>query len=345
MQIRTFGTLPTGEQIEEYTLQNAHGMEMSVLTYGGIVRTLKVPDRDGRVQDVVLGFNTLADYLAGHPCFGALIGRVAGRITGGQFSIDGTTYALECNNGPNHLHGGSRGFDKRVWHAHPWTPPGTEGVRLRYVSPAGEEGYPGNLDVTVTYLLTDANEWIIHYSGQSDRPTPFSPTNHSYFNLGGEDSGPLDTHTIQIHSDQYIPSDQNLTLASHHAPVIPGVNDLRTPRAFKDVLPNLHSNHGDHYCFANGQTDAPRPVAVLQESRSGRRMEVLTTASGMQFYTGSYLEGDLTGKGGQPYSKHAACCLECQGYPDGAAHPEIDDIVLRPGQTYRQQTIYAFSCD
>lgn len=343
MQIREFGTLPTGEVIEEYTLENAHGMKMTVLTYGGIVRTLWVPDREGRAQDIVLGFNTLEPYLANHPYFGALVGRVAGRLTGGNLTIDGQHYPLVKNNDTNHLHGGLCGFDKRVWRAHPWSPPGAEGVRLHYVSPDGEEGYPGNLDVTVTYLLTDANEWIIQYTGETDCPTPLSPTNHSYFNLAGEACGQLDTHQVQILTNQYIPSDENLTLAAHCAPTISGVNDLRIPSQISDVIPRLHRQHGDHYCFEGGKVDTPRPVAILSESTSGRRMEVRTTESGMQFYTGSHLEGDCTGKSGQPYTQHAACCFECQGYPDGAAHPEIDDIVLRPGQIYRQQTIYAFS--
>ena len=345
MKKRPFGHLPSGEAVEEYTLSNANGMEIAVLTYGGIVRTLCVPDRTGTPNDIVLGFNDLATYLQGHPYFGAIVGRVAGRITGGKMNIDGTRYELVRNHGPNHLHGGTCGFDKKVWRAETVTTEDAEGVRLQYRSPDGEEGYPGNLDVSVTYLLTAANEWILRYEATTDRPTPVSLTNHAYFNLAGEACGHLDTHTIQIASDRYIPTDEDLTLSGRPAPVGPGGTDLQQPQLLRNIIPQLHLRHGEYYLFRDGKVNTPRSVAVLTESTSGRRMEVRTTEGGVQFYTSSHLGGDLCGKQGNVYAPHAACCLECEGYPDGVNQPAIEDIVLRPGQTYRQETIYAFATE
>lgn len=341
MQSETFGTLGDGREVTRHTLSNSQGLSISVINYGGIITHWMVPDRQGRAQDIALGFDSLEPYLGEHPYFGAIVGRVAGRISGGRFVIDGKEYALEQNQAPNHLHGGARGLDKRLWQVQPNPEDGAK-LHLHYLSPDGEEGYPGNLDISVTYSVTEANEVVIEYRGQTDRPTPFSPTNHTYFNLAGESAGSIGDHTMQILADQYVPTDEAMTLSGTVHPVETG-NDLRSPKPMAEIIPRLHRNHGHNYLNPGGKQPSPRKVARVHEPRSGRTMEVLTTEACLQFYTASHLDGSLTGKNGFAYPPHSAFCLECQGYPDGVSHPEIDDILLRPNQTYRQTTIHRFS--
>lgn len=337
---RPFGCPPTGEPVELHRLTNANGMSVSILTLGGIVTALRVPDRHGELADVVLGFDTLAPYLARHPYFGAIAGRVAGRITDAAFTLDGVTYPLAANDPPNHLHGGVRGFDRHLWSASPVTrDDGNESLKLSRVSPDGEEGYPGNVSVTVTYALTETNALVIETEAFTDLATPFSPTHHSYFNLAGEASGSIASHLLQIHADAFAPTDAYMTLLGRREPVTPA-NDFRQPRRVGDAIPKLHQEHGDLY-FLPGK--GLREAAILTDSTTGRQLTVSTTGDCLQFYTGRFLDGTHTGKSGRAYGPHAGLCLECHGYPDGANTPALGDIILRPGHPLRHTTVYAFT--
>ena len=318
-------------------------MTLKFITYGGIINELHVPDRDGMAADVVLGFSELDGYLGRHPYFGALVGRVAGRITGGKFSLDGQTYQLALNDPPNHLHGGIGGFDKRPWQASTLsTPKGTTGVTLACHSPHGEEGYPGNLDVAVTYSLTDDNEVVIQYEAAADRATLLSMTNHSYFNLAGEGSGTIENHWLQISAAETTQTDARMTLLGLRFPVAGKANDFNRPQRLGDAIPHLLNSHGDNYLLAHSSPKSLERVARLEHPASGRILEVLTTEDCLQLYTAAVLDGSLLGKSGRPYMKFGGLCLECQGYPDGANHPELGNIILRPGEIYRQTTIYRF---
>lgn len=347
MHPRPFGFFPSGEPVEAYTLTNPAGASVCVLTYGGIVTSLRVPDRSGQFADVVLGFDHLASYLAGHPYFGAIAGRIAGRVTGGRLVVEGRTYPLALNNGTNHIHGGLVGLDKRIWRAQPVTrPDGADSLRLTYRSPDGEEGYPGTLEIAVIYTLTANNELIIESEATADRVTPLSLAHHSYFNLAGEGSGPVTDHEIQILAAASVPTDDAMTLSGRRAPVAGQPNDFNRPRRLGDALPQLFQRHGDLYLLRGPSAPppaAPTLVARITEPRSGRVLEVSTDDSCLQFYTGVSLDGTLTGKSGRAYGPHAGLCLECQGYPDGASRPEFGDILVRPGQVQRRRTIYAFS--
>lgn len=341
MQKKVFGAMPNGETVEEYALSNGNGLVLKVLTYGGIISELHVPGRDGKLADVVLGLPRLEDYLGGHPYFGAITGRVAGRITYGKFSLDGQSYQLVVNNPPNHLHGGLCGFDKRLWRAEE-----KEGsLRLSYHSPDGEEGYPGNIEISVTYSLTAANEVLIDYEAVTDKATPLCVTNHSYFNLAGEGSGPISDHILQIFADTFMPTGEDLTLLGRWESVSGRANDFRSPRRVGDAIPGLLKNHGDTYLVRAQRSARPELTARVSHPASGRVMEVLTTEPCLQFYTGVFLDGSLIGKAGAPYGRHAGLCLECQGYADGVNHPELGDIILRPKETYRQTTAYRFSVE
>lgn len=338
---RSFGFLPTGEPVNAHTLTNAAGASVTVLTLGGIVTSLSMPDRSGRLADLVLGLPSLDAYLAGHPYFGAIAGRVAGRVTGSRFTLDGVTYPLAANDTPNHLHGGLRGFDKHLWSAAPVPlPDGADSLRLTRLSPDGEEGYPGNVTVSFTYTLTADNTLVIDTEASTDRATPFSLTHHSYFNLGGHDSGSVADHTLQIHADAYAPTDAALTLLGRREPVTAATN-FRRPRRVGDALPLLHQHHGDLYFLPS--SPGPRTAARLADPASGRILTVTTTEACLQLYTGVALDGSLTGKSGRPYARHAGLCIECEGYPDGANTPALGDIILRPGAPLRHTTTYAFT--
>lgn len=344
---RTLGNLPTGEPVEACTLTSTSGASVEILTYGGIIRSLIVPDRIGHLDDVVLGFDELAPYLAGHPFFGAITGRIAGRVTDGIITVEGTDYTLACNDGRNHLHGGLKGLDKRLWTAEPSVPPdGGDSLRLTYRSPDGEEGYPGAIDIAITYTLTEANALIIDSVATADRVTPLCLTNHSYFNLAGEGSGSTADHQIQILADAFIPTDDDMTLLGTSEPVVTGGNDFRMPRRLGDVLPGLFKSHGDVYLLRSPHDHRPpQPTlaARIVEPRSGRVLEVCTDEACLQFYTAVSLDGTNRGKSGHNYEPYAGLCLECQGYANGAGTAEFGDILVRPGQPQRHRTVYAFS--
>jgi len=348
LKSREFGILPTGEAVECWTLGGAGGVELEAMTYGGIVIRLLVPDREGNRGDVVLGFNTLEEYLAGHPYFGAIVGRVAGRISNSKFVLDGKTYDLCSNDGPNHLHGGLSGFDKKLWTGKAVERrDGAPSLRLSVSSPDGEEGYPGRVQVDVTYTVTNDNVFLIETSAITDRPTPLALTHHSYFNLAGKGAGTVDEHQLQIHADEFVPADLHMTLLGRIEKVNGGSNDFRLPRRVGAAILGLFRQHGDLYRLrrssVRGDSEALAPAACLVHPGSGRVLNVSTTEAFLQFYTGASLGGSLTGKSGARYGPFSGLCLECQSYPDGANNPGLGNMILRPGEILRHTTAYAFS--
>ncbi len=344
---RVFGTTPDGRQIDAWTLCGASGLTLEIITYGATVTRLLVPDREGDLADVVLGFDNLAAYLSHSAYFGCVVGRVAGRVSNASFRLDGELYELFPNNPPNHLHGGKRGFDKRVWAATPVERVnGEPSLQLMYRSPHLEEGYPGTVDVTVTYTITRDNALLVETCGGADEPTPFSLTLHHYFNLAGEGSGSIADHELQICADEFIAADEFMTLLGE-AVAVGDNNDLRCPRTLREVIPGLFRNHGDLYVIRKdariGSGEQVR-AARLVHPESGRTLEISTTATHLQLYTGAALDASLTGKSGDAYPQYAGICLECEGYPDGANRPHLGDIILRPGAPRKEMTTYAFGC-
>lgn len=354
-----FGQTKEGVAVEQYTLTNGHGMIAKVITYGATLTDLIVPDRDGKPGDVVLGYDKLQPYLAGVPYFGATIGRVGNRIAKGRFTLSGKTYTLATNNGPNHLHGGNKGFDKVVWKAQPLS---GAAVKFTYRSPDGEEGYPGNLEATVVYTLTDDNELRLDYTATTDKATPVNLTNHSYFNLAGDGQGDILGHVLMLAADEYTPVDDTLIPTGELKPVKGTVFDFTTPTAIGariDKVPIAPPVGYDHNFVlrkpagyrqepgaASAGADAALTVAArVTEPKTGRTMEVLTLEPGVQFYSGNFLDGTLKNRNGVAYNKHAAFCLETQHFPDSVNHQNFPSTVLEPGKTYRTTTVYRFGTD
>jgi len=344
-----FGTLPTGEQVQAFTMTNARGLEMRVLDYGGIIVSLRTPDRTGQLGDIVLGFDDLQGYVKSSPYFGAITGRYANRIAKGRFTLDGTTYKLAVNNGPNALHGGLKGFDKVVWQAEPGTD--SSGVRLvlRYTSDDGEEGYPGTLRTTVMYTLSDSNQLVIDYDATTDKPTPVNLTQHTYFNLAGEGSGTVLGHVVTIDADRYTPIDST-SIPTGELPSVAGTPfDFRTPTSIGARIdqsdPQLKNGRGyDHNFVLNrpqGSTGLVHAAHVVDPT-SGRTLDVSTTQPGVQFYTGNFLDGKVVGKNGHAYPFRGGFCLETQHFPDSPNQPQFPSTILRPGDTYRSRTVFAF---
>mgnify|MGYP001396115194 FL=1 len=333
-----------------YVLKNARGVEVEILTYGGIVRSIRVPDRNGEMANVVLGFKTAEEYRGAHPYFGCITGRYANRIAGGKFTLDGVEYTLATNDGPNSLHGGAKGFDKREWSVDRVTP--TE-LALSYLSPDGEEGYPGNLDVKVVYTLTDENALRIDYTAATDKPTIVNLTNHSYFNLKGEGSGSITGHILMINADRYTPINENLIPTGELAPVAGTPFDFRLPKIIGGGLRAAHPQivrglgYDHNFVLARPSFDDTSLIlaARLYEPDSGRVMEVHTTEPGIQFYSGNMLDSRLAGASGRVYRQSDGLALETQHFPDSPNQPHFPSTVLRPGETYRSTTIYAFSTD
>lgn len=341
---KTFGALPDGTAVRLFTLSNRHGLTVKITEYGGIITELWAPDRAGKPANVVLGFDQLEEYTKGHPFFGAIAGRYANRIANGKFTLDGREYVLAKNNGPNHLHGGIRGFDKRVWQgtAQPSTDTAVA-VTFAYTSADGEEGYPGTLPVRVTYTLTDDNELRIDYEATTDKPTVVNLTNHSYFNLAG--GGSVLDHVLTIKAGRYTAADAGLIPTGELAPVQGTGLDFTMPRRIGERI-------GDYLGFAKGYDhnfvlDAGggtlSACARVVEPKSGRVMDVLTTEPGVQLYTANHLDGQRTGVGGVVYGQHTGFCLETQHYPDSPNKPAFPSTVLRPGQRYQTTTVYRFS--
>ena len=350
-----FGMTHRGEAVSLYTLKNAHGMEAKVLDYGGIILSLRVPDRNGRLDDVVLGFDSLGDYERGSPYFGAIIGRYGNRIARGRFTLDGRTYTLATNNGPNHLHGGVRGFDKVVWTAAQFERGDSVGLVLNYTSPDGEEGYPGTLRATVTYTLTGKNELIFDYQATTDRPTPVNLTQHSYFNLAGDGKGDILGHLVTLNADRFTPVDSTLIPSGEIKSVAGTPFDFRTSTAIGARIDRndeqLRYGRGyDHNFVLNkggqggqGGTGGDMTLAArVYEPTTGRVMEISTTEPGLQFYSGNFLDGTLRGKHGVVYGHRSGFAMETQHFPDSPNKPAFPSTILRPGEEYRSRTIYRF---
>ena len=340
-----FGTMPDGAQVDVYTLKNAGGMEVKAIGYGAIITSLKVPDRSGTLSDVVLGFENLDGYLKGHPYFGAIVGRYGNRIGKGQFALDGKTYTLAKNNGPNHLHGGVTGFDKVLWTAAPVE--GQNAVTFTRTSPDGEEGYPGNLAVKITYPVTDRNELIVDYHATTDKATPVNLTQHSYFNLAGDGSGDILGHEVMLNADRYTPVDDTLIPTGELAPVEGTPFDFRKSTAIGARInadhPQIKAGKGyDHNWALNRSGGGLQLAARVVEPKTGRTLDVTTEEPGVQFYTGNFLDGSLTGKGGHVYAHRTGFCLETQHYPDSPNKPAFPSTILQPGQEYKTRTVFTF---
>jgi aldose 1-epimerase len=340
-----FGKTADGTPVDLYVLTNAKGSIAKVMTYGAILTELHVADRDGKLDDVVLGFDNLKEYLAGHPMFGATVGRVANRIAKGKFTLDGKEYTLAVNNGPNSLHGGRKGFDKVVWKAEALPKPDGVAVQFNYRSPDGEEGYPGNLSCTVTYALTNDNELRITYAATADKATPVNLTNHSYFNLGGAKNGDVLGHMLMLAADEYTPADSTLIPTGEIKSVKNTPLDFTHPTPIGARIAELKPNPGgyDHNYVIRGGGKSLVLAARVYEPKTGRVMELSTTEPGVQLYTANFLDSKRKGKAGAAYGKHHAFCLETQHFPDSVNHPSFPSVILRPGETYKQTTVYKFS--
>jgi aldose 1-epimerase len=341
----SFGKMPDGKVVEMFALTNANGVEIRAITYGAIITSLKAPDRAGKLTDVVLGFDSLDGYLKGHPYFGCVVGRYGNRIAKGQFTLDGQTYKLATNNGPNHLHGGNVGFDKFLWTAEPVK--GRNAVAFSRMSPDDEEGYPGNLKVRVTYTLTDKNELIVDYHATTDKATPVNLTQHTYFNLAGHGSGDILGHVMMINANRYTPVDETLIPTGELAPVQRTPFDFRKPTPIGARIdgdhPQLKNGRGyDHNFVLNRQGSGLRLAARVTEPKSGRTLEVRTHEPGVQFYTGNFLDGTLTGKDGAVYKHRTGFCLETQHFPDSPNKPNFPSTILKPGAEYNTQTVFTF---
>jgi len=347
IDVKNFGKTPEGEQVRLYTLTNAHGLKAQVMTYGAIVTSLEVPDKKGQLGDIVLGYDNLQDYIKETPYFGAIVGRYGNRIGKGKFTLDGVTYTLATNNDENHLHGGVKGFDKVVWDDQPvWRPDGV-GVTLSYLSRDGEEGYPGNLKVTVTYILTNNDELRIEYQATTDKATPVNITHHGYFNFTGAERDILG-HELMLNADRFTPVDAGLIPTGELRPVAGTPMDFTKATAIGARIENdyeqIQFGGGyDHNWVLNKDGKDMTLAAVVYERTSGRVMKVYTAEPGIQFYAGNFLDGTLTGKEGKVYKRRYGFCLETQHFPDSPNKPDFPSTILRPGQKYETTTIYRFS--
>ena len=343
-----FGSTPDGKAVELYTLTNAHGMEVRIMTYGGIIVSLKTPDKTGHFADITLGFDALDGYLAKNPYFGALVGRYGNRIGNARFTLDGKEYTLAKNNGPNSLHGGLKGFDKVVWQAHSFEKGSEVGLVLKYTSVDGEEGYPGTLQVTVTYTLDDKNQFTIDYRATTDKATPVNLTNHTYFNLAGEGSGTILGAELMLGADHYTPVDATLIPTGKIASVKGTPLDFTKPTAIgariNDHYEQLVFGGGyDHNFVINRQGPGLVLAARAYDPSSGRVLEVDTTEPGVQFYSVNHMVGSIEGMHGHMYKARDAFCLETQHYPDSPNKPNFPSTILRLGETYHSVTVWKFS--
>jgi len=339
-----FGRLADGTAVDIYTLTNKAGIEARITTYGAILVSLKLPDRNGAFADVNLGFDGLEGYLGTHPYFGAIIGRYGNRIAKARFTLDGVAYALPPNNNGNTLHGGIRGFDKVVWAAEPVRSADGAGVKLVYLSKDGEEGFPGNLSVTVVYTLTDANELRIDYEAVTDRKTPVNLTNHAYWNLKGEGRGDVLGHVLRLEADGItaVDSAANLIPTGEIAPVAGTPFEFTSPHAIGERIAKVEGGYDHNFVLRSGGGTLAL-AARVEEPESGRVLEIWTDQPGIQLYTGNFLDGTVVGKGGKAYGKHFAFCLETQHFPDSPNHPNFPSTILEPGQTYRTTTVHKFN--
>lgn len=344
-----FGTMPDGQEVREYTLKNEQGMEVSVINYGGRITHLKAPDKDGNYEDVVIGFDMLEQYLEDNPYFGALIGRYGNRIANGQFSLDGKEYQLPTNDGPNSLHGGDQGFDKVFWQVEEMSDSDKNTIKLTYSSADMEMGYPGKLETTVIYTLTDDNSLKVDYKATTDKKTVLNLTQHSYFNLSGDFDNPVVDHVVKLEADHYLPVNETLIPTGELRDVKGTPFDFREA---KSIAEDLSENNDqleiaggyDHCWVLNDQDNGMRKVASAYHEESGRFMEVSTDQPAIQFYTGNFLDGTLPQRGDNGmYAHRTGFCLETQHYPDAPNQEEFPSTVLNPGETYETTTVFSFS--
>ncbi len=346
LERRDFGKLPDGSDVQLFILRNAHGMVAKIMTYGATITELEFPDRTGATTNVVLGAESLEQYLKGFPAAASVIGRFANRIAGAQFTLDGHDYQLAANSGPNHIHGGRKNFARVVWSAKPLPEsPHASAVQLTYLSRDGEEGYPGNVTVHVTYTLTDENELRLDYEATTDKPTPINLTNHAYFNLAG--SGDILDHILWLAAARYTPADSQLIPTGDIASVKGTPLDFTTPTAIGARIEQLKPamNGYDHNFVIDGGGDSLVLAARLKDPKSGRVMELHTTQPGVQIYTGNHLNGRTAGVGGVKYPHHGGVALETQHFPDSVHRPDFPSTILRPGQTCHNTTVFTFSAN
>jgi aldose 1-epimerase len=350
MEKKPFGKTAGGEEIDLYTLHNG-SVEVSISTWGAGVTSVRVPDRTGAMADVVLGFDTLAPYLKDHPFFGVVVGRYANRIGQAHFTLDHKEYTLVANNGKNQLHGGPEGFYRKVWKAEELDAKDGPALKLTYVSPDGEQGFPGTLTASVVYTLTDDGALRMEYSATTDKPTVVNLTNHAYFNLAGQGEGEILGHELMVRAARYTPVDDTSIPTGELRSVGDTPFDFRKPTALgarigaTDAQLTIGKGYDHNFVLDGGQTKKPRLVARMRDPKSGRVLEILTTEPGMQLYTGNFLDGKITGKGGKVYAYRTGFCLETQHYPDSPNHPSFPSTTLRPGKRYQSTTLYRFTTD
>ena len=343
MKKESFGRTPEGKEVTIFTLVNANGLKAKIIDYGAILVSLEVPDRDGKLADITLGFDSLDGYAGkDNPYFGTTTGRYANRIAKGRFTLDGVEYKLAVNFGKNHLHGGIKGFDKVMWQGRQFQTDEATSVEFTYLSKDGEEGYPGNLSCTVTYTLTDSNELKISYKAQTDKPTIVNLTNHSYFNLAGAGSGDILDHELTINADRFAALDKETIPTGELRSVKDSPMDFTEPKTIGSRIADVPGGY-DHNYVLNTSEKSPVLAARAFEPTSGRVLEIYTTEPGVQLYTGNFLDGSITGKSGKVYKKHYGFCLETQHYPDSPNKPDFPSVVLRPGETYATVTVHKFS--
>lgn len=344
----TFGEFE-GEEVDIYTLKNANQLEIKITNYGGIVTSIRLPDRNGRFADVALGYDNLQDYINNSSYFGCIVGRYGNRIGNARFNLGGEEYTLNKNDGENSLHGGIKGFDKVLWDAEPVIGEGYQSLKLTYLSKDGEEGFPGNLSVMVTYTLKDDNSFIIDYSATTDRPTIVNLTNHTYWNLSGEGSGDILKHELMLNADSFTPVDQGLIPTGEIRSVKNTPMDFTKPTAIGERIDaddeqlKFGKGYDHNWVLNSNESDELKLAATVYEPITGRFMEILTTEPGIQFYTGNFLDGSLTGKSGRAYEFRNGFCLETQHFPDSPNKPEFPSVALSPDETYKTTTIHKFS--
>jgi len=335
-----FGQTKSGKQIFVYTLNNSNELKANIINYGATLVSFEMPDKNGQFDDVALGYNTLEKYIKGESYFGATIGRFANRIARGKFTLNGVEYNLATNDDQNHLHGGNKGFDKKVWNASRTKTEDGVAINLTYLSPDGEEGYPGNLKCNVTYILTDNNQLKIIYEAETDKPTPVNLTNHSYFNLAGQGKGDILEHKLMLNADEYTPVNEELIPTGEIKKVKDSPMDFTQPVSIGARIEQVPGGYDHNYVL--NKNKSLELAARVYEPKTERMMEVFTTEPGIQFYSGNFLNG-IHGKSGKIYRKHYGFCLETQHFPDSPNHHNFPSTVLNPGETYCQETIYSFS--
>jgi len=339
---QAFGILPSGQSVDLFVLTNTNGMSAQIMNYGATLVSLSVPDRNGNVADITLGCDSIQGYMTASPYFGSTVGRYANRIAKGKFTLDGVEYTLATNNGENHLHGGTEGFDKVLWQVEPLRQEDAVGVKFVYFSKDGEEGYPGNLACRVTYVLTDRDELKITYEAESDKATPVNLTHHSYFNLAGQGEGDILSHDLMIEADTYTPVDAGLIPTGEIRDVANSPMDFTTPHAIGERIDQVEGGYDHNFVLRSGGGELALAARVF-EPGTGRIMEIHTTEPGIQFYSGNFLDGTITGKGGKVYQKHYGFCLEPQHFPDSPNKPNFPSTILESGAKYLSRTVFKFS--